>query len=78
MNLPIKFPTDSEVIAEETARFRSLSPENRVHTLGEMFNLYYFLATESGRSAELARLADFDEGCGRQAITEFVSRHGGK
>ena len=39
MNLPIKFPSDAEVIAEEAARFRALSPRARVQTLGEMYHL---------------------------------------
>ncbi|MSU77573.1 MAG: hypothetical protein EXS16_05690 [Gemmataceae bacterium] len=29
MDLPIKFPSDTEVIREEVARFRALSPEKR-------------------------------------------------
>jgi hypothetical protein len=30
MNLPIRFPSDAEVITEEVARFRALSDEDRV------------------------------------------------
>jgi hypothetical protein len=32
MNLPIRFPTDAEVIAEESTRFRALTPEDRLRT----------------------------------------------
>ena len=34
MDLPIKFPSDAEVILEEVTRFRALSPENRVRSIG--------------------------------------------
>jgi hypothetical protein len=57
MKLPIKFPDNAEVIAEDAARFRALSPEEQVKELGEMFNLYILLDETSGRQEELARLA---------------------
>jgi hypothetical protein len=76
MNLPIKFPSDAAVIAEEAARFRALSPESRVLALGEMFRLYHFLASRSAHPVALARLAQEEEERGRKAIEEFVARHG--
>jgi hypothetical protein len=76
VNLPIKFPSDAAVIAQEVARFRALSPEERLHTLNEMFRLYHFLRTTSARPEALARLACEDEARGRIAIEEFVARHG--
>src|SRR5260370_26784958 len=33
MNLPIKFPSDAAVIVEEVARFRALSPAQRVQSI---------------------------------------------
>ena len=33
MNLPIKFPSDTEVILEEVARFRALSPGERIRAI---------------------------------------------
>jgi hypothetical protein len=75
MNLPVKFPSDAEVIAEEVARFRALSPEGRVGALGKAFELYHFLAATSGRSQVVARLGEEDEARQRRAIEEFVARH---
>lgn len=75
MKLPIKFPSDAEVIAEEAARFRALSPENRVRTLGEMFLVYRFLEANSVRPEALARFAREDEERSRKAIEEFIARH---
>ncbi len=37
MDLPIKFPNDADVIAEEAARFRALSPRDRVRAVGRRF-----------------------------------------
>ena len=76
MKLPIKFPSDLEVISEETARFRALSPEDRVLSLGEMFEVYHFLAAGSPRREALARFACADEERGRKAVEEFTARHG--
>ncbi len=75
MNVPIHFPAAASVIAEETARFRALSPEERVRTLGEMFRLYHFLASNSARPDALAQFAREEEDRGRKAIEEFIARH---
>jgi hypothetical protein len=75
MDLPIKFPNDAEVIAEEAARFRALSPDQRVRELGEMVDLYHFLASISNQPEALARLAREEEERGRKAVEAFVARH---
>jgi hypothetical protein len=77
MDLPIKFPSDAEVVADEVARFRALSPEQRVRALGEIVRLYHFLASNSARPETVARLAEEEEALGRKAIKEFIARHGG-
>ena len=76
MHLPIKFATEAEVIAADVARFRALSPEQRLQNLDEMLSLYHFLSTSAARPEVLARLARQDEESGRMAIQEFVRRHG--
>ena len=76
MKPPIEFPSEMEVISEEAARFRALSPEERVKALGEAFRLYQFLTRSSPRSKELAEFAEAEEALGRRAIEEFVRRHG--
>ena len=75
MNLPIKFPSSDEVLLEEVARFRALSPERRVAALGSMFQLYHFLAAASGRFQAVARVGEEEEARQRKAIEEFVARH---
>lgn len=76
MNVPIQFPSEAETIREETRRFRALSPEDRVHALGEMFRLYHFLLNTSDRPEALARFAQEEEAAARIAIQQFVARHG--
>jgi hypothetical protein len=75
MNLPIHFPTDADVIADDVARFRALSPEQQVRTLGEMFSVYCFLEKNSDRPEALAQLAQEAEDSYRKAVDEFVARH---
>jgi hypothetical protein len=74
MNPPIKFPADEDVIREEAARFRALSPDEQVNRLGEMVRLYYRLADLSGRRSEIDRLAEEDEHAERRAVEEFAAR----
>jgi len=76
MKVPIKFPSDAEVIAEETARFRALSPEKRVQMLGEMFRLYRFLASHAAQPEAVAQFAQEEEERSRKAVEEFIARHG--
>ena len=75
MNVPIQFPADADVLADEVARFRALSPEKQVRILGEMFNVYRFLEDNAPRPDALAQFAREDEERNRKAIEEFVARH---
>ena len=76
MNLPIKFPSELEVISADVARYRALSSEARLNSLDEMLSLYLFLSKMAKRPEVFARLAREDEERGRKAVEEFVSRHG--
>jgi hypothetical protein len=76
MKLPIRFPSDGEVIAEDAANFRRLSPRGRVAALDQMFRLYKFLSATSARPEALAELAQQEEERGKTAIQEFIARHG--
>ena len=75
MDLPIKFPDEADVIAEEAARFRALPDAERVKELEEAFQTYHFLIEASGRADELKRFAEEEEEQGRAAIREFVARY---
>lgn len=76
VHLPIRFPDDSDTIAEDGARFRKLSPAEKVREVCEMVRVYDFLAAHSSQPEASARLAEEEENCGRRAIEEFAARHG--
>ncbi len=38
MELPVKFPSETEVILEDVARFRALSPEERIRSYRSFLN----------------------------------------
>jgi hypothetical protein len=75
MNLPIRFPNDADVIAEEAERFRALSDGDKVRALEDCWREYQFLMANSDRKSELRRLADDEEELAQRAIREFVARH---
>lgn len=76
MELPIKFPSDADVIREEVTRFRALSPDEQVHELCDAYNLYYFLREQSGRAEEIDRLAEEEERRGQEAVMAFAKKYG--
>jgi hypothetical protein len=78
MDLPIKFPSDAEVIREEVELFRALTPVERVREIGEMFDLYNFLIERSPCKREAELMAEQEEEAGRQSIREFIARHARK
>ncbi len=75
MNLPIRFPNDADVIAEDAARFRALPPDDRVRLLGSCFRDYLSLRAISGRSEQMDRFAEEEEALERKAVLEFAARH---
>jgi len=75
MNLPIRFPNDADLIAEDAARFRALTAEEQVRALGDCFRDYQFLRTASGRAEEIDRFAEEEERLAWKAVQEFSRRH---
>ena len=77
MNLPIKFPSDAEIIVEKAARFRALSPENRLRSIRELLAAGALMMRQSPRSAFMRQFALEQKEEARQAVKEFIARHGG-
>ena len=75
MNIPIRFPNNADVIYEDAARFRALSPEEQVRVLGSCFHDYQSLRMISGRATQIDRFAEEEKRLERQAILEFAARH---
>jgi hypothetical protein len=77
MDLPVQFPSEEQVIREEVARFRALSPEDRLRVIREVIEAGEMILERSPKSALLRRLALEQETIAQQAVKEFLKRHGG-
>lgn len=75
MNLPIQFPTDADVIAEEAARFRSLTPEERMAVFRGLLDTGERLMRLSPKAEFLRQYTQEQEELAQQAFTDFVARH---
>jgi hypothetical protein len=75
MDLPIRFPSEVEVIDEEVARFRALPAEERVHTIRDLFSVGAYMMQISPKRAFLREYILDEENRARQAVREFVKRH---
>ncbi|QEH32459.1 hypothetical protein OJF2_09300 [Aquisphaera giovannonii] len=76
MELPVKFPSDSETILDDVARFRALSPLGRVSAIRSILADGRFLVSVSPRSARSERLDAEEASLTRQSIRDFINRHG--
>ncbi|HTU89935.1 MAG TPA: hypothetical protein VMF69_07555 [Gemmataceae bacterium] len=77
MNVPIKFPSDAEIIAEEAARFRALSPESRLRSIRGLLAAGALTMRQSPKAAFLRDYTVEQEYRARQAVKEFLARHVG-
>jgi hypothetical protein len=75
MNLPIKFPTDAEVIAREVALFRALSPEDRLRSIRGLLAAGALMLRRSPKAAFLRAYTLEQESRACHAVKEFVARH---
>lgn len=75
MNVPIKFPSEAEVIREETARFRALSPESRLRSLHGLLTAGALMMHQSPKAAFLQEYTLEQENRARQAVKDFIARH---
>jgi hypothetical protein len=76
MDLPIKFPSDAEVIVEEVARFRALSPEDRMRQIRGLLAAGALMMRQSPKATYLRDYTLEQENRGREAVREFLQRHG--
>jgi hypothetical protein len=75
MNVPIKFPSDTEIIAEEAARFRALSSANRLRSIRGLLAAGALMMRQSPKAAFLREYTLEQENRARQAVKEFLARH---
>lgn len=75
MNLPIKFPSDTEVILEEVTRFRALTPEKRLRSIRGILNAGALILRKSPKAAWLKQHAEEQERLAQRVTREFMARH---
>lgn len=75
MELPIKFPDDARVIAEEAARFRGLTPAQRIEVIRGLLAAGSLMMRRSPKSDFLRQYTLEQENRARQAVKEFIARH---
>jgi hypothetical protein len=77
MDLPVRFPSDIEVITEEVARFRALSDEDRMRSIHGLLAAGSLMMKVSPKADFLRQYTLEQENRARQAIREFLARHAG-
>ena len=76
MDLPIKFPSETEVILEDVARFRALAPSEQVRALVGLLRAGDRIRQISPKAAWAAHYAEEQEALAQHRIREFFARHG--
>jgi hypothetical protein len=77
MNLAAKFPSDAEVITEEVAHFRALSHEGRLRSIRGLVAAGALMMRQSPKAGFLRAYNLEQENLARQAVKDFLIRHGG-
>lgn len=76
MDLPVKFPSETEVILEDVARFRALSQQDRIRSYRGFLNAAASIARRSPKAAWAGKYAEQQEILAQKNIREFMARHG--
>ena len=75
MDLPVKFPSETEVILEDVARFRALTPEKRIQTIRGLLADGAYLMRISPKAAWAKQYSEEQELLAQNRIREFIARH---
>jgi hypothetical protein len=75
MDLPIKFPSETEVILEDVARFRALSPEERIRSIQGLLADGAFLMSISPKADWILKDEEEQRALKHKNIREFLARH---
>jgi hypothetical protein len=76
MDLPVKFPSETEVILDDVARFRALTPEQQMRALRGLLHTAARILRSSPKAAWARQYAEEQEILAQRAIREFLARHG--
>jgi hypothetical protein len=75
MDLPVKFPSETDVILEDVARHRALSPGDRILSIRGLLSDGAFLISRSPKAAWIQEDYQEQGRLKRRNIREFISRH---
>jgi hypothetical protein len=75
MKLPVQFPNDADVIADEAERFSVLPSQDRLEIIRGLLDTGALMLRNSPRSDFLAQYAADQENASRLAVREFLARH---
>ncbi len=75
MDLPVKFPSETEVILEDVARFRALSPSDRIRSIRGLLAAGAHLMSISPKAAFAKQYSEDQKLLERRNIREFIARH---
>ncbi len=76
MDLPVKFPSETEVILEDVASFRALSPDEQLRCFRGMVNAGELMLRNAPNAAWLEEYSVEQERLAQRSIREFIARHG--
>ncbi len=76
MDLPVRFPSEAEVILDDIASFRALTTAERLGCLRGMVDAGASMMRRSPRAAWLEADAAEQERLARRNVREFLGRHG--
>jgi hypothetical protein len=76
VDLPVKFPSETEVILEDVARFRALSPPERIRAIRGMLVTGAHLMKISPKADWARQYAEEQQVIAQRNIQEFIARHG--
>jgi hypothetical protein len=76
MELPVKFPSEADVIIEDVARFRALTPGEQFQTVLGLLRVGDNIRRISPKAAWAEQYADEQEILAQLRIREFIARHG--
>jgi hypothetical protein len=76
MDLPVKFPSETEVILEDVARFRALTPRQQFQAIQSLLRAGDYIRRISPTAAWAKQYAEEQETLAQRNIQEFIARHG--
>ncbi len=75
-DLPVKFPSETEVILEDVARTRAMTADERLRCLRGMVNAGALMMRISPKAAWLEEHSQEQERLAQKNIQDFLARHG--